>query len=60
MNLTTDIDALELLEHVSRVCRKNLQQPSQNCVACPFLKVVIDTMEAKGWRYNPSVLAEEG
>jgi hypothetical protein len=47
-----EVGKSQLTEHVKRICRRNLKVPCKCCIACPFLKAIVDIMKENKWKYN--------
>ena len=56
MKLT--VNKTEFVDHIKRICRRNLKVPCKICIKCPFLLDVLEVMEANGWKYNEKVLED--
>ena len=52
MKLNIEVDGTKLIEHVKRICRRNLKKPAKICLECPFIKPVLVIMDRHKWKYN--------
>lgn len=50
-----NVNSRDFISHITRVCRSNTKRPCKICVACPFLKYVLQVMDNNGWGYHESL-----
>jgi len=55
MGLTLSVDETKLVDHVRRVCRRNLRVPAKCCQKCPFLLPVMEVMFENEWYYHDEI-----
>ena len=48
--MTLKVDRGEFVDHVRRICCKNIRVPAKICLACPFREYVLEIMKEKGWK----------
>lgn len=45
-----EVDEEKFVDHVRRICCKNIRVPAKICLVCPFREQVLDVMRRKDWK----------
>jgi len=48
--ITMKVDREKFVDHVRRICCKNIRVPAKICLACPFREQVLEVMREKNWK----------
>jgi len=50
-----EVDEERFIDHVKRICCRNIRIPAKICLVCPFREHVLDTMRKNGWKLPAGV-----